>query len=182
MSFLNKLFGDGTDKKVEKTAKGVLKDFEDVFGEIGKKIDGNDQGGAKTAQPSNEAPAAPQYAPADDAPSGFSWGENMPAEENQYNFGGTYLEYFEKIFREELPGFAFEKKTVGYYGRNTAYTFRNGGARPALVVELMTEKSASNMTRTECRREGVPYVRFYYDHRGWWNTREYVVRRIKDAL
>lgn len=182
MSFLDKLFGAGTDKKVEKTAKGVIKDFDDVFNGLAKAVEGKNEN--KPEEPAPEAPAAPaapDTAPNYDAPSGFSWGEYMPAEENQYNFGGTYHEYFEKIFREELPDLPYEKKTVGYYGRNTAYTFKRDG-RTVLVVELMTEKSSSKMTRNECEANGIPYVRFYFDHEGWWNTRAYVVARIKNAL
>ena len=34
-----------------------------------------------------------------------------------------------------------------------------------------------------CRaKEGVPYLRFYKDHEGWWNARSYVVSRIEKAL
>ena len=32
------------------------------------------------------------------------------------------------------------------------------------------------------RAQGIPYLRFYYNHEGWWNTRSYVTRRIANAL
>ena len=30
--------------------------------------------------------------------------------------------------------------------------------------------------------QGIPYIRFYYDHEGWWNTKSYVIRRTSEAL
>ena len=61
------------------------------------------------------------------------------------------------------------------------FTFTQGG-RKALVVEIMSESSASQKLKNQCAAEGVPYLRFYHDHPGWWNTRSYVVRRVTDAL
>ena len=53
---------------------------------------------------------------------------------------------------------------------------------PRLVVELMTEKSEANKFRRDTQRRGIPYVRFYFDHSGWWNTRSYVNERVSGAL
>ena len=104
----------------------------------------------------------------------------MPEEENQYSFPGTHTEYFEKIFREEFPQFTVERSDIRN-GWITVYRFLSG-SRTVLVVELMTEKSVAEKLRETCRSENIPYQRFYYDHRGWWNTRSYVVGRIKGAL
>ena len=46
----------------------------------------------------------------------------------------------------------------------------------------MSENSEANKLRSACRAQGLPYVRFYYDHDGWWNTRSYVVSRTRAAL
>lgn len=154
MGLLSKLFG-GDGKEVEKTAK-------DILGELF---------GADNAQP---APAGPESTAREP-----EYDDGVPAEENQYNSGKPYDRYFEDIFRAELPGYTFEKSTSG--GRNVAYTFTSGGAR-VLVVELMTDRSSANKLRRDCERASVPYLRFYYDHRGWWNTRSYVVNRLHTVI
>ena len=51
-----------------------------------------------------------------------------------------------------------------------------------IVVELMSENCSVKRTRRDCEAKGIPYRRFYYDHQGWWNTRKYVVTRIRQAL
>ncbi len=108
------------------------------------------------------------------------WYQQIPEEECQYNFDGTYLNYFARIFREEFPGYIAAFETIDP-GRRFKYTFKKDGA-DKLVVELMTEKSEANKLRSDCRKAGMPYVRFYFDHKGWWNTREYVVSRVSEAL
>ena len=110
--------------------------------------------------------------------SGESWGDEMPAEENQYNYGGTYIQYFENIFNTDFAEYRTEKATAD---RRTIYTFFSGASK-ALVVELMPESSSVYKLRKECEKAGVPYLRFYYDHDGWWNTRSYVKGRIVKAL
>ena len=112
--------------------------------------------------------------------SGFSWGEEMPAEENQYNFNGTYVEYFDGIFKSEFPQYRIECESLRK-GKITVFTFFSGDAK-ALVVELLSENSQAENTRFNCSREKIPYTRFYYNHHGWWNTRSYVIKRTKDAL
>ena len=104
----------------------------------------------------------------------------MPDEPNQFNFGGTYTEYFESILREDFWQFTFSTEPVRE-GTGTVLTlFENG--RKMLVIELMTERCSSKKLRSECQAEGTPYLRFYYDHPGWWNVRRYVVGRIRSAL
>lgn len=116
----------------------------------------------------------------ENAPSGFSWGPDMPAEENQYNFGGTYKEYFDHVFKSDFSSYRIESENTNN-GRAVVFTFRDG-SRKALVVELISEKSTAYKLRADCKAEGVPYLRFYYDHPGWWNTREYVKQRTQNAL
>lgn len=170
MSLISKLFGG--DKKAERTAKDILNG---LFGEHNERPE-------QTPAPSQQGHAPAYEAPAyDDSPSGFSWGDNMPAEENQYNYPGPYLDYFEHIFREDFPGYSFERTASQNTRRRYVYTF-TGAAGRALVVELMSENCSSKMTRRQCEAEGVPYLRFYYDHQGWWNTREYVVTRMRKVL
>ena len=61
------------------------------------------------------------------------------------------------------------------------YTFY-GAAGKALVVEIMPSSSSSKKIRSDCQKTGIPYLRYYYDYDGWWNTRSYVTRRTRDAL
>lgn len=182
MSLFDKLFGPGMDKKVDKAAKSIIKDFDDVFGDLAKAVEGKNDN--KPAEPAHEAPAAPAAPSAQeryDAPSGDSWGEFMPDEENQFNYGGSFESYFEHIFKEDFPGYSFEKVYVGYGRTRVVYRFTKG-AGTALTLELMSEKCSARMTRRECEAAGTPYLRFYYDHDGWWNTRSYVVKRMKKYL
>ncbi len=46
----------------------------------------------------------------------------------------------------------------------------------------MSESCEAKKFRDDCVRAGTPYLRFYYDHDGWWNTRSYVAGRIRGAL
>ena len=169
MDFLSKLLK--ADKKdLEKAAKGLLN---------------NIMGGSAAANPANPAPApaaVPQNSPTPDASpkSGFSWGEEMPDEENQFNYDGTFMEYFESIFRAELASYATER-TIPEDSKRVVYTFFSG-SDAALVIQLMSEGCSSQKTRNTCKRDHIPYLRFYYDHKGWWNTRAYVEKRIRDAL
>ncbi len=126
-----------------------------------------------------QRPAQPQR-PAYVAASGDSWGDEMPAEENQYNFAGNYVQYFEKVLREEFPAYTV-KTDDSDRSRRTVFTLYSG-MNKALVVEVMTESSSAQKLRRRCEAEGTPYVRFYFNHRGWWNTRSYVTRRVRAAL
>ncbi len=164
MGMLSKLLGG--DQNVEKVAK-------DVLGGIIKNVQTNQLGADK---PKTSVTDSSLQQKQGDAPSG------VPAEENQYNYNGTYEQYFEHVFAEDLAAYRFEKSYIDDYGKHRViYTFFNGAAK-ALVVELMTESSESVKIRNDCVKAGVPYLRFYYDHEGWWNTRSYVVGRMRGVL
>ena len=173
MGLLSKIFG-GDGDEVEKAAKDLL---QGIFG--GSSQDNGESGDGSSDGAENVAPATEDnngYT----APSGDSWGEDIPAEENQYNYNGTYIQYFENIFGTEFGAYRYEKTTAGNSSR-TIYTFYNGAVK-ALVIELMPESSSVYKLRKECEKENIPYLRFYYNHDGWWNTRSYVVGRIGKYL
>ena len=126
-NLFSKLFGG--DKEAEETAKSLLKS---IFGSQNetkpenKPEDKPEDAGEPEAQPANTSSGW------DDEPSGFSWGYNMPAEENQYNFKGTYQEYFESIFNTEFAAYRFEKAIDR---KRVIYTFY--GPAKVLVVECV---------------------------------------------
>ncbi len=169
MGFLSKLLGG--DKKAEKAAKDFL-----------NSLLSNAANASSAGQNSSDASPKPEnttpYISTSSA--GGPWGDSMPAEENQYNYNGTFTDYFEHIFREDFPAYRFEKSYEGN-GRRIIYTFYSATGK-ALVVELMTEASSANKIRKDCKNAGVEYLRFYYDHSGWWNTRSYVTGRIGKIL
>ena len=175
MSILDKLFGG--EKNVEKAAKRMLSGL--LNETDANPLHNNSPRHESAPREENSRPAlAPRH---DSALAGDSWGEYMPAEENQYNFGGPFDAYFERIFKEDFPGYSFEKSYMGSGRTRIVYTFSRGGGI-ALVVELMSERCSVKRTRRDCESTGTPYLRFYYDHDGWWNTRSYVVRRIRKYL
>ncbi|MBQ7246706.1 MAG: hypothetical protein IJS22_01250 [Lachnospiraceae bacterium] len=166
MGFFSKLFKEtGLDE--------LAKNVSEAVGDLKKEFGG--ETAPQTAQSSFDETVQSAA-----GPSGFSWGEVMPAEENQFNYHGTYLQYFEEIFRSEFAAYDVSRETVSD-GNRHIFTFTSGG-RKALVVELMPQSSASRKLRENCRREGTPYLRYYYDHEGWWNTRSYVTERTRKAL
>ena len=127
------------------------------------------------------AAARPSWGNAIHVPTpGPSWGPEMPAEENQFNYGGHFTAYFEHIFRDDFPA-CFVSREVFDGGRRVVYRFYRDGV-PALLVELLGQGSKAARQRRLCARDGIPYLRFYYNHHGWWNTRAYVVRRIREAM
>ena len=157
------------DKDAEKEVKDLLTG---IFGNARPEQKKEEREEAATP----EASAEPS-APVSDDP----W-ETVPAEENQYNYQGTYEQYFEHIFAEDFPAWRYEKSYLDNVGKHSViYTFF-GGPGKALVVELMTESSEAVKFRNDCRKAGTPYLRFYYDHEGWWNTRSYVVGRLRSVL
>ena len=169
MSLLSKLLGEGKNEVL-----GALKDAAQKAG-VDSLLNG-----APAAQ--NNQSAAPQTDIWGRPPrSGFSWGDEMPKEENQFNFNGTYEQYFEGIFRSEFASYRIEKEVVARGHRRLIFRFFEGD-RNALVVEIMPSVSESKKLRSDCRAQGVPYLRYYHDHEGWWNTRSYVVRRTSEAL
>ncbi len=172
MSLLSKLLGG--DKNVEKAAKDLLNGLVNAY-----TSESQNRGNAAHEAPNRSA--APQARDTDrPAPSGFSWGEVMPAEENQYNYNGTFWQYFENLFRTDFPDLRYEKNVITP-DRRITYTFYSGGAR-LLAVELMSQRCSAYKFRSDCEREGLPYLRFYIDHDGWWNTRAYVVSRMRGAM
>ena len=173
MGFLSDLMKDkavrGAVDKLKGAAQTVAKELEKGVNDL--------QQGARESAPQQAQPQAPAYS----APrSGDSWGDEMPAEENQYNYGGGYDAYFRHIFAEDFPAWRVEAEDRRG-GNGKIYSFYGGGAK-ALVVEVQPETSAAQTVKRQCEREGVSYLRFYHDHDGWWNTRSYVVRRIRAIL
>ena len=107
-----------------------------------------------------------------------------PKEPNQYNFRGKYPKYFASVFAEAFPDYEVtqEPDTVNKYERDAAiFVFRQNG-RVCLKVEVMSESSSSQKIRKECEAAGIGYLRFYHDHETWWNTKAYVVCRVRTAL
>ena len=169
MGLLSKLLGG---QKNEKAAVDFLKG---LVNEVKEKA------ADELSQDRREERSMPENEGNADAVSGDSWGDVMPPEENQYSFNGSYVEYFDKVFREEFPSYRIEHAPAPKGRRATIFTFYNAQGK-VLVVELMSENSVARMLRQECAAENIPYLRFYYDHQGWWNTRSYVVRRTLAAL
>lgn len=175
MGFLSRLFG----RSVERATENVLRDTV-------RNITGNAIKNAATPAQNANIPEPVQNAAQNDipepvaSPSGLSWGETMPAEENQYNSGLPYYQYFDKILREGFPGYAISGESVRD-GNGAVFTFTQGAGR-ALVVEILNRKSSAQKLRRTCREQGTPYLRFYHDYHGWWNTKSYVLGRVKKAL
>ena len=164
MSLLAKLFDGNID--AEKTAKDLLN------GLFGNK---SDAGPMVSTPQTSSANTSDLYTTQSNMP-------GAPREENQYNYNGTYEQYFEHVFVEDFPAYRFEKSYIDDYGKHRViYTFYSGEVKD-LVVELMTESSEAVKFRNDCVKAGIPYLRFYYDHEGWWNTRSYVVGRIRNIL
>lgn len=173
MGLLSRLFR----REAEKAASDLLHDALNNAINDGKKAEEKPAAPAQASAPAAEPAAAPA---AEATPAGRSWGETMPAEPNQYNYGGSYIQYFEEIFREEFPAYTVE--TTHPRGMNsTVFTFKSG-IRTSLIVELLSASSSAKKLRETCRKEGTPYLRYYYNYEGWWNTRSYVVERTRKAL
>ena len=113
--------------------------------------------------------------------SGWSWGEEMPAEENQYSYSGPYRYYFEGVFREGFPEYALRVETANKDRTTVFYFFAGNFCK--LIVEVTSDSYRNNHRFAEaCKKAGIPHLRFYHDHHGWWNTRSYVVARVRNAL
>lgn len=177
--------------------------FSNLFGSSGKDIDNalnkmknlaGDLIDDGQINDSKTQPAAPAAAPAtqynnsaqaqaqayEEGPSGDSWGPNMPAEENQFNSGLKYQDYFTKVFTEAFPSYQIDKEDVRD-GRAMLFTFSQGGVKK-LVVEVISQSSSPYKVRNDCKNQGIAYLRYYYDYDGWWNTKSYVTRRTSKAL
>ena len=100
MGLFSKLFGDNKEVKeaLGSAAKTVLSEAEKKFGDLGEEAKAIAADIKIAAQVSSArdagAPAAKQP-----APSGLSWGEEMPDEPNQFNYPGSYDRYFDNLFR-----------------------------------------------------------------------------------
>ena len=164
MSLFSKLLnGAGGDKSPLDMLKNAA---ETVLNEAEKAAEN-----ARKAQQASPSQTAPQHGNQGSRSGG--WYNTIPAEENQYNFNGTYLQYFDKLFREEFPGYAIRQE-LGRDARSPLFVFYRDG-RKRLVVELKSERSSAQAIRRQCEAEGTPYLR-------WWNTRSYVRDRVNNAL
>ncbi|MBR6101382.1 MAG: hypothetical protein IKP95_03050 [Ruminococcus sp.] len=166
MGLFSKLFG-----KISDTAADMYGDEKHFFDNL-RPDDAPPQ-----PAPKPQKGASPQQA----QPRGLlPWGPVMPAEENQYSVGGNYVDYFARVFREEFPDYQVTHAPAERIAA-TVFTFeRNGSTK--LIVEVMSENCTSKKLRRECQNSGMPYLRFYYNHFGWWNARSYVAGRVRTAL
>ena len=168
MGLFDKLFGD--DKKAAAFMNFLKEVSEEKEKEKAKK---------KAEQPAAPKPE-PKPEPAEElAPAGTYWGELKPAEECQYNFKGSWKQYFDKVFREEFAEYRITCEDID--SKTQVYTFYDG-SRTALVVELLPKSSSRTKLRRDTQRAGIPYLRYYHNVEGWWNVRAYVVERTKTAL
>lgn len=113
--------------------------------------------------------------------SGLSWGEEMPNVPNQYNSHKRFDKYFREIFQKNFPDYEITEEKAVYSRPSIVFTFWKDGKR-ALVVEVISQSTDVYKRRNECRRTGTPYLRYYHDYHGWWNTEEYVIGRTGKAL
>ena len=184
MGFLSKLFGDAGEEltpvldKLKDFAGTVASEVNDAATEVANAVNNEFSDAKKAFKSSTAGESSP--APSETCSGPVSWGEQIPAEENQYNFGGTYDQYFDHVFQLDFPAYKIEKESIRY-GYATLFTFYKD-SKKALVVELMSQNSSIQRIREACQKEGTPYLRFYYNHEGWWNTRSYVTARTKKAL
>ncbi|MBO4847835.1 MAG: hypothetical protein J5586_01640 [Clostridia bacterium] len=178
MSILDGLLGKIKKEVVDKVADAIKNE---IGGEkpaaqeeapVGTVIPGGVPSGFVIGGGGNPAPSAPEYED--------GWYDVVPAEECQYNYDGPFMDYFKKIFAEDFPDYEVRYDVLQDW-RRYKYTFLKEGGT-ALVVELMSEKSSVTQLRRECLQNGIPYLRFYFDHQGWWNTRAYVRERVTNAL
>ncbi|MCR4772003.1 MAG: hypothetical protein K5855_06775 [Oscillospiraceae bacterium] len=177
MGLLSKILGgSGSDIKLDKIVKTVV----DTVAEAAKNGAAAQPGTVGSPERSAPAPVRREAEREASGPSGFSWGLVMPDEENQFNFNGSHIEYFKSVFGEAFPEYDIRTEQAKY-SKATVFTFRKGG-QTALVVELLNSSSEARKLRRTCAEQGIPYLRYYYDHEGWWNTKAYVIERTRKAL
>ncbi len=112
----------------------------------------------------------------------LSFGPEMPAEENQYSFRGNYKEYFYTVLSSAFPQLRIEQLSSNR-GRDAAlFVLKDNTGATKAVVEVISEKSSVKLMRKRCAEQQIPYSRFYYDHHGWWNTKSYVIYRVRKAM
>ena len=130
-------------------------------------------------QPMRDIPQEPVQQPVMQS-AGDSYWNTVPQEECLWTFQGPYFLYFEKVFTESFPQYRTEREAAK--GRKAViFTFWNATEK-ALCVEIVAGNSSAKKFRAECQAAGIPYLRFYYGHWGWWNTRSYVENRVLNAL
>ena len=155
MGLLDKLFEGNKD--LEKAAKGLLNGLLNAA-EKKEESAGSAAPGAQPQQRVDEEDDGPLFL---------------------YFFFGFFMVYFENIFRSEFAATPFTKDQIS--SNRIAYTFYSGASK-VLVVELMSENCSAYKLRNDTKKEGVPYTRFYIDHYGWWNTKKYVITRMREAM
>ena len=176
MGLFDKLFGSsGSDvlNKIKDAAESVAKEASNVIKDATESV-------SNASQASSTNQASSPALQSSEGEFGCSWGDVMPAEENQFNYSGSYDQYFYDVYVRNFPMYRLTTEKVRK-GHGTTITFWNGTQR-ALVVDLMSQKSTSQVVQKECAKENVPYLRFYYNHPGWWNTKTYVINRTRNAL
>ncbi len=172
MGLLSKILGAAVgaavDRKLEQTVKGAVNH---AINNAASRPAGN--AGIPVSRPQPEVQ--------EEGPSGFSWGPTMPPEENQFNYPGDYAAYFAHVFREDFPEYRVTQEQ-STQRKATVFTFWSPAGGKALVVEVLPETSETRKLRKECAANAIPYLRFYHNHDGWWNTRAYVTQRTRNAL
>ena len=179
MGLFSKLINDVKKGDLNSLKNTVQQIADNAYDAVNNAVEGKPTQHTAQSAPQQAAPQQGGWQPPAD-PSGDSWGPRMPNEPNQFNFNGNYVQYFESVLREEFGAYAVHTD-ASEMDRRTVFTL-TGAAGKALVIEVMTENSEARKIRRTCEKEGVPYLRFYFDHDGWWNTRSYVTRRIRAAL
>lgn len=175
MGLLSKLL-----KMTGEVVKKAGQDVKDALENAKEKEDNPTWQESNVSQSANAAYSAVEDLAGGVTAPGSSWGPTMPSEPNQYNFPGNYVQYFETVFKEEFPDLRTQMEPVPG-SRATVATLWDG-ERKALVVELLNKNSVRQRLRRDCGRAGIPYLRFYHDCHGWWNTRSYVKGRVEKAL
>ena len=182
MGLFDKLFGSSGNEvlnKIKDVANSAVKEAENAINTAVNSANTNNGGAASNAQPASTQAAAPASS---DATSGDSWGPTMPAEDNQYNYNGPYDQYFMDIYTQYFPMYRVTSEKVRKGTATVITLWRGMTDDKALIVELMSENSTAYAICSKAKQENVPYLRFYYNHKGWWNTKSYVIRRVSAAL
>ena len=174
MGFLSKFIGAiAGDKGIDEMVKQVIDTTKETV---------TNNAAPKNAPKPQTPAAAPMAAPKSaEEKSGRSWGPTMPQEENQFSFKGTYKEYFSGIFKAEFSDFKVEQSTDPKRDAEF-FTFIDASGKTRLFVEVMSRKTNAQRRKTECVKNNIPYLRFYHDYHGWWNTRSYVIDRVRGQL
>ena len=170
MGLFSKLLGD----ELKKKGKELGAQLDSQLGSSLRDLIGGKPNNAAAQGPQSTVPAPARR----NEPGPY---DEIPAEENSFNYNGSYADYFDHVFREAFPEYEIVKEAGATISPSAVFTFGENGRR-ALVVEIMSESCSSKRLRAACGRAGIPYLRYYYDHDGWWNTKSYVIDRTRRAL